>query len=162
MCERAMDREVPMGDLIVTGSEDNLTCHAVGSCVVITLYDPSHKIGALLHAMLPSSKAHTLSYREALSDEKTDARYVDTAIDEALKEMKAQGAQRKNIEAKLVGGANMFGFSSPDIGMENISSAKKKLEKEGIRLTGESVGGSQGRSVEFSPASGIVTVKMEF
>ena len=76
--------------------------------------------------------------------------------------MQALGAERIDIEAKLVGGANMFGLSSSDIGRENVLSAKKKLKEAGIKLIGESIGGSVGRSVEFSVATGIVTVKISF
>jgi len=36
------------------------------------------------------------------------------------------------------------------------------MVKEGIALVGECVGGSQGRSVEFSVASGVVTVRTGF
>ena len=35
-------------------------------------------------------------------------------------------------------------------------------KEEGIKVIGESVGGSIGRSVEFSVSSGIVTVKTKF
>jgi len=56
----------------------------------------------------------------------------------------------------------MFSAFESDIGKDNVSSAKEKLKKEGIKIVGEVVGGSQGRSVEFSVASGIVTVKVKF
>ena len=48
------------------------------------------------------------------------------------------------------------------IGEDNISYAREKLKKLGILVVGECVGGSQGRSVEFSLSSGIVTVKTKF
>ncbi|ODS34521.1 MAG: chemotaxis protein, partial [Candidatus Scalindua rubra] len=64
------------------------------------------------------------------------------------------------MEAKLIGGANMFTAFKSNIGKETVLSAKEKLKKEGVNLIGEVVGGSQGRSVEFCIASGIVTVKM--
>lgn len=151
--------EVPIGELVVAEGEDILTAQAVGSCAVIILYDPNHKIGALAHAMLPSSKVHTSMHLGALTD---DVRYVDTAIDEALKRMQEKGSKKQDLEAKLIGGANMFSLSGSDIGTENVLSAKEKLKKEGIKLIGESVGGSQGRSVEFCVETGIVTVKTEF
>ncbi len=151
-CEQIMDIEVPMGEFVVTQEEVILTTHAVGSCAVIALYEPKLKIAGMIHAMLPSSP----------HGEGEDAKYVDTAIDLALEKMRSLGAERIDIEAKLAGGANMFGLSSSDIGRENILSARKKLKEEGIKLIGESVGGSIGRSVEFSVATGIVTVKIIF
>lgn len=146
-----MNTEVPMGELVVTKEEDNLTASAVGSCAVIALYDRKLKIAAMIHAMLPYAR-----------DESSDAKYVDTAIDSALEKMRSFGAEKKDLEARLVGGANMFGLSNSDIGKDNILSAKKKLKETGIKLIGESIGGSIGRSVEFSVATGIVTVKISF
>lgn len=152
-CESAMDIEVPMGELVVAKEEGNLAAQAVGSCLVIILYEPKLKIAGMIHAMLPSS---------VTQGAQPDAKYVDTAIDLAVEKMHSLGAQSFNIEAKLAGGANMFGLSGLDIGRENIESAKKKLKDEGIKLIGESTGGSIGRSVEFSVATGIVTVKISF
>ncbi|MFA4889106.1 MAG: chemotaxis protein CheD [Candidatus Omnitrophota bacterium] len=169
-----MNIEVPMGELMVTKvalakggqttalwpEEVILTTHAVGSCAVIALYDPKLKIAGMIHAMLPLSVVRIPSSVTEYGS--TDAKYVDTAIDLALEKMRSLGAQSFDIEAKLVGGANMFGLSSSDIGRENVLSAKKKLKEAGIKLIGESIGGSVGRSVEFSVATGIVTVKIAF
>ena len=157
-CEQIMDIEVPMGEFVVTKVEGNLTAHAVGSCLVIALYDPKFKIAGMMHAMLPSS---VVSRKSSVVSEAQDAKYVDNAIDLALEKMQALGAERKDIEAKLAGGANMFGFSN-DIGRGNILSARKKLKEVGIKLIGESIGGSVGRSVEFSVDTGIIMVKISF
>jgi len=56
----------------------------------------------------------------------------------------------------------MFSAFESDFGKENVSRAKEKLKKAGIAIVGECVGGSQGRSVEFSVTTGIVTVKTKF
>ncbi len=169
--------EVNMGDLVVSKGPENLTTSAVGSCLVIMIYDTKFKIGALAHTMLTdrrvshlkrdaldatSSSARTREGGNERRHEIRDMKYVDAAIDEMIKKMVTQGANKENLEAKLVGGANMFPALKSDIGKENVLAAKKKLKEEGIRLVGESVGGSQGRSVEFSVASGIVTVKIKF
>jgi len=159
--------EVYMGDIAVTKGEDNLVASGIGSCLVITLYDPKHKIGALAHTML---YARRLSFevrsskdeRRKTNPESPDTKYADTAIDEMLKRIETLGAKRENIEAKLIGGANMFSAFESDFGKENVSRAKEKLKKEGIVIVGECVGGSQGRSVEFSVTTGIVTVKTKF
>jgi len=156
-----MDIEVLMGELAVVKGEGNFTASAVGSCLVAVLYDPKLKIGGMIHAMLPSPVTRDPSAPLRASAQ-PDAKYVDAAIDLALEKMRSLGAQSFDIEAKLVGGANMFGFSNSDIGQENVLSAKKKLKQEGIKLIGESTGGSVGRSVEFSAATGIVTVKICF
>lgn len=162
-----MDTEVKIGEIAVAKNSDNLIASAVGSCLVITLYDPRLKIGALSHAMLPTRSA-SCDVRDASNTIRNtqyasrDTRYVNTAIDESLRQLNTFGAKRESLEAKLIGGANMFPALKSDIALDNISCAKEKLLKEGIRIVGEDLGGTQGRSVEFSVASGIVTVKIKF
>jgi len=177
------DIEVHMGDIAVIEGADNMITSGVGSCLVITLYDPKLQIGALAHTMVPSQAMRDTEYQQRLSAEvsseaapagqaclvaeqvstKTkDTKYVDVAIDQMLKGLEARGAKRQDLEAKLIGGANMFPSFHSDIGKDNVSSAKEKLKAEGIRVVGECVGGSQGRSVEFSPTTGVVTVKVKF
>lgn len=155
-----MNIEVKMGDIAVAENADNLTASGIGSCVAITLYAPKLKIGALAHAMLPASRS-SCGVRDA-SNTIPDMRYVDTAIDEMLKRMLTWGAKNQDLEAKIIGGANMFSILDSDVGKQNVLSAKEKLKKEGIKMVGECTGGSIGRSVEFCVTPGIVTVKTKF
>ena len=178
-----MDIEVQMGDMAVIEGPRNLKTSGVGSCLVVTLYDSKRRIGALAHTMLPSSAAQNAQCRthyaadslsgsssgrrayhvaEQASTMVRDTKYIDVAIDEMLQGMQLRGAERQDIEAKIVGGANMFSSLDSDIGKNNVTSARDKLQKEGIRIVGECIGGSQGRSVEFSPTTGVVTVKVKF
>ena len=178
------DIEVHMGDIAVIEGSHNLITSGVGSCLVVTLHDPKLQIGALAHTMLPSKARHDPDYEQSLSSslsfgasssgqrcmvaERTsvkaeDTKYVDVAIDHMLKGLEAKGAKKWDLEAKFIGGANMFpSLMSDDIGKNNVLSAKEKLQAEGIRIVGQCIGGSQGRSVEFSPTTGVVTVKLKF
>ena len=156
-----------MGEIEVAKGDDSLIASGIGSCLAITFYDPRQKVGALAHTMLPARRMS--SEGRSPKDERRqnnpgspDTRYADTAIDEMLKRIEAQGAKSENLEAKIIGGANMFSAFVSAIGENNISYAREKLKKVGIPVVGECVGGSQGRSVEFSVASGIVTVKTKF
>ena len=160
-----MNIEVKMGEIAIAGAEDILTATGVGSCIVITLWDPLLKIGTLAHAMLSSQNKGQKKREEVLQHVKfvnPDNRYVHSATNEMLKKMESQGVKRENIEAKIIGGANMFSAFRSYIGSENVLSAKSKLKEEGIKIIGECIGGSQGRSVEFSISSGVVTVKTKF
>jgi len=147
---------VDMARMKITKAPNKLVALGIGSCIVITLYDPILKIGALAHTMLPSSAAGVES--------RNPLKYADKAIDEMIRKMKAMGSMVQDLEAKIVGGANMFpSIKSKAIAMgeENINAVKKKLEKEGIRLTGEATGGGVGRSVEFDIGSGVVTIRIK-
>jgi len=150
------DIVVDTAQVKVTQAPKRLVALGVGSCVVITFYDPVLKVGAMAHTMLPdSTKSGPTS---------NPFKFADLAIDEVIRKMESLGSQRRNMEAKIVGGANMFpslGHGSLRAGEENVLAVKEKLRKDGIRLAGEVVGGSVGRSVEFDTASGIVTVRVK-
>ena len=145
--------EVKVGKVVVTNRPIMLTSTGIGSCLVIVLFDPQHKIGGLAHAMLPRQKTNKLE---------DEAKYVEAAIDEMMAKISAQGGRKENLEAKLIGGANMFPAIASNIGHDNISIARKKLKELGIPVVGEALGGSLGRSVEFSCLTGLVTVKIKF
>lgn len=160
--KRTMETDVQIGKIAIAKGHEVLTSSGIGSCLVITLYDPKRKIGALAHSMLSNCYPSSVASDQNTNDESRDTKYIDIAINEMIRQMETQGANRADFEAKLIGGANMFSAFESDIGKENILSAKEKLKKEGIKLIGEAVGGSQGRSVEFSIDSGIVAVKVKF
>ena len=148
-----VDMEVQIAHSEIARDPDNLISRGVGSCVIVTLYDPRLKIGALSHAVLPQHDTQK---------DNNPARFVDTAIDNMLHKMIALGCTRRNIEAKIIGGANMFPGVESIIGKDNILSAREKLNQEGIKIVGEAIGGTVGRSIEFSTKNGLVTVTIMF
>ena len=150
------DIVVDTAQVKVTQAPNKLVALGVGSCIVITLYDPMLKAGGMAHAMLPDSTKSGFS--------SNPFKFADLAIDHIVRKMESLGSKKQNMEAKIVGGANMFpslGHGSLRAGEENVLAVKEKLRKDGIRLAGEVVGGSVGRSVEFDTASGIVTVRVK-
>jgi len=151
-----VDIEVDMGHIAVARHKeaDHLTSTGIGSCLVITLYDPKLKIGSISHPMLSAETRH--------DNPKPDAIYIDMAIEQMLEKLLSRGAIREHLEAKIIGAANMFAAFKSDVSKKNIANAKEKLKTEGIRLVGECVGGSIGRSVELALDTGIVTVKTKF
>jgi chemotaxis protein CheD len=129
----------------------------LGSCIAICLYDPQTKIGSLAHALLP-----TIEYSSTLSAKKNPKKYVDLLIDIQLKELQSKGAIRKNLVAKIVGGANMFSevipVSDNHVGKKNARKAKEILENLNIPILGEDIGGIFGRRINFDLNDGKVTV----
>jgi chemotaxis protein CheD len=148
------DRVVGMAETKVAKGTGRFVAYGLGSCVGVTLYDPRKKVGGMAHIMLPSSREH--------SPVVTRPKFADTAIDDLLEEILRLGAKKDGLEAKLVGGANMFtalyGQSVP-IGLRNVMAARKKLMEAGVRLAAEEVGGSQGRTVAFSLEDGRIQIK---
>ncbi len=129
---------------------------SIGSCVIIILYDKKTKTGGLAHAVLPQR-------HEPKKDQiiESPAKYVCEAIDNLVSEIKKLGSEKKNLRAKLVGGARMFKILSGDkygIGYQNIETAKNKLKESNILIAQEDTGGNTGRTLEFNLENGLVKI----
>jgi chemotaxis protein CheD len=149
-----MDEKVLVGiaELKVSTNPGKLVTVGLGSCVGIILHDPSAKVGALIHAMLPKR-----SYGMGKSNK---AKYVETAIPLAVEEMLKLGARRRRITARLVGGARMFTLDKEVfIGYKNVEVAEKILKDLNIKIIGKETGGTIGRTVEFDILTGRVLVR---
>jgi chemotaxis protein CheD len=74
--------------------------------------------------------------------------------------LREQGLPAYGLTAKLAGGANMFNGSGPlQIGDANAKAVAAALQKAGIPVAGQDVGGTHGRRVEFDCASGEMTIQ---
>ncbi|MBI1912661.1 MAG: chemotaxis protein CheD [Deltaproteobacteria bacterium] len=149
---------VGMGEGIVAAAPHILRAIGCGSCVILTLYECERKVGGLAHIMLPRKAA--LARRPAPEGEDKYC-YADTAISSLLEQLRKMGVLRKNIVARMAGGAGMFpSYSVADagIGRQNIESVRDILRREGIHLAGWDTGGNHGRNVEFHLDSGRVVV----
>ncbi|OVE85626.1 chemotaxis protein CheD [Natronolimnobius baerhuensis] len=150
--------QVGISELVVSdGTEDGdetLKSYGLGSCLAIALYDPETGIGGLAHAMLPDGDTADHSDRKP-------GKYADTAIRALLRRMVEQGASYTAVEAKLAGGSDMFDFDSfgDGVGQRNIVAARDELDRLGVPIVAEDVGGDRGRTVEFTPESGTLLVK---
>jgi len=144
--------EVGMGEYMVANDPITLVSKGVGSCIVISLYDRTSKIGAMAHAMLP---------KKTSLKSNNECKYIDIVIPKMIDELRKLGVDTKNLIAKLAGGANMFNgenqFAS-SIGDDNISHAVEILNDFDIPIDGESVGGTSGRNVEFNLTNGIMAI----
>jgi len=131
-----------------------LSTWALGSCLAIILFDPSRKIAALAHAMLP----------DPIAKIDNPAKYVSTAIDAMIHGLKNFGAKKDRLRAGLVGGARILKLwndsSSPltRIGTRNVQRARKILMDLGVPIEVEDVGGTRGRNLVFFPTTGIAMV----
>ena len=145
---------IKMGEGAVTSAPRIISSQGIGSCVVVTIYDPRRKMGGMAHIMLPDSNS--------VNGRSSPYHYADTAIVTLLGKLHSRGALLQDIVAKMIGGAQMFicsNGSGPGIGKQNDSSIRQILGREQIPLSGEEVGGSYGRNVEFHLDSGKVIVK---
>lgn len=148
--------EVQMAKLEIAGGPPAvLVTRGLGSCLGITFYDPVQRIGAMAHAMLPDiNKAKVRT---------NPARFVNSSIEYMMDEFEKRGCPRARIVAKLFGGAHMFSFINTDsalnVGQKNIEMALEALKGLGIKIAGQEVGGTFGRTIEFRLENGTVVVK---
>ena len=147
--------KVGMADLKVCKSPDGLTTLGLGSCVGVALRDPITKVGGLLHAMLPDSTV--------IKNNTCVQKFVDSGLEELVKQMVRAGANKSRLEAKLAGGAQMFAFQRNSdlvkVGARNAEAARKKLSAMRIKLLAEDTGLNYGRTVIYYPETGIYVIK---
>lgn len=147
--------KVGMADLKICKSPDGLTTLGLGSCVGVAVRDPVTKIGGLLHAMLPDSTV--------LRNNTCIEKFVDSGLDELVRQMIKAGANRSRLEAKLAGGAQMFAFQRNSdlvkVGERNAEAARKKLRAMHIKLLAEDTGLNYGRTVIYYPETGVYVIK---
>ena len=147
--------KVGIGDFNVVMPPDKLITLGLGSCVGIVLYDSKKKIAGLAHIMLPDSTGFNRN--------NNPLKFADKAIPELLKSMELKGAHKKDLWAKIAGGANMFSFtesnSALDIGGRNGKAVKEMLNKLNIILIAEDLGGHSGRTVIVESETGKVFIK---
>ncbi|WP_254862459.1 chemotaxis protein CheD [Halovivax gelatinilyticus] len=146
--------QVGISELAVSEGENTLKSYGLGSCLAIALYDPDTGIGGLAHTMLPDGD-------QAENSDIKPGKYADTAIRALLRRMVERGATYTDVEAKIAGGSDMFEFESfgDGVGKRNADAARAELEKLGVPLVSEDVGGNHGRTVEFTPGTGTLVIK---
>ena len=134
--------------------EDMLITYALGSCIGVAVYDPTVKVGDLLHFMLPDS---SLDLNKA---GKTPAMFADTGIPLLFKSCYRLGAEKRRMIVKIAGGSNILDNSNYfRIGQRNITALRKIFWKNNVLIDGEDTGGDNNRTVSLDIFSGKVVVK---
>nr|WP_295079769.1 chemotaxis protein CheD [uncultured Roseateles sp.] len=126
----------------------------LGSCVAITLWHPSKRIGGMCHFLLPS--------RSSRGQSPLDGRYGDEAVELLLQSIKQSGTQPRDYLAHLYGGADTM----PDgvnvkfnVGQRNIERGWALIDEHGFQLQDVDVGDFVPRTVTLDLPSGKVEIK---
>jgi chemotaxis protein CheD len=147
--------QVGIADLKLTREPGRLITLGLGSCVGVSLYDPVIRVGGLLHVMLPDSTQ--------FSNVNKPSKFADTGINLMIQELQKYGARVSRLQAKLVGGAQMFsGLDEKmtlNIGLRNTEKSREMLHKYSIRILAEDVGGNRGRTMIVDTVNGQVTIR---
>ena len=139
------------GQYCVSDSREILTT-VLGSCIAACIWEPDARLGGLNHFLLPRGLDEKTRPSDAL-------RYGAFAMETLVNEVLKHGGVRRNLKAKVFGGAHML-RGVKDMGRQNIDFVHQYLYDEGIRLVTEDVGGTRGRKIEFFPSTGRVRLKL--
>lgn len=121
----------------------------LGSCVATCLHDPVARVGGMNHFLLPEANGSTAPA----------ASFGINAMELLINAMIKQGADRRRLTAKVFGGARMIAGLS-DVGAKNAAFVLDFLKREGIECTGQSLGGTQARRIQFWPEDGRARQKL--
>lgn len=139
------------GLIFVSRTECEVTT-ILGSCVSVCLWDPILEIGGINHYLL------SLWNGEGLPT----PRYGNIAIPKLIKKMMSFGSEKKNLRAKIFGGARILSISNNGVkgaGWSNIVIAEDILKEEGVRIVASDLGGNYGRKIKFNTKTGVVMLK---
>jgi chemotaxis receptor (MCP) glutamine deamidase CheD len=133
---------------------DRLVARYVGSDIALLIQASKTGFAALLRFSVSDSRQNSEMARE------NPFSCADTAICLLLQSTRSLRIDNSDISVCAVGGAaSAAGDDSPQAGAQNQFAIREILKREGIRLQGEDLGGSQNRSLWFDGVSGRLIVR---
>jgi chemotaxis protein CheD len=147
---------VGVADMRVSNQQGEvLVTHALGSCIGVAIYDPTAKVGGILHFMLPDS---TLDPGKA---QEHPHMFADTGLPLLFRECYRLGAQKSRLRVKVAGGSQVLGNREFfQIGRRNYAALRKIFLKNNVLIDNEDVGGTKARTLFLEMASGNVWIKV--
>jgi chemotaxis protein CheD len=143
---------VGLGALDTANAPTLLRAADLGSCVALVMYDSIRKIGAMAHVVLPRAPSAQVAHAKP-------GKYADYAVSAMMKRLRGP---RFKPSVWIVGGADMlmpFVSSLGSIGTQNAEALRQELKREGLKLEGEDIGGTQARTVELLTDTGELWIK---
>lgn len=141
---------IHVGEIFV-GIKPTEIVTVLGSCVGVCLYDKVELIGGMNHYLLPLWNGNGLE----------SPKYGNVAIPKLIENMENIGCLRRNMEAKIFGGANIHRANSEGqlIGQKNVLIAKEILRQWNIPIKAEDTGGNNGRRIMMISDANRVILK---
>ena len=128
---------VAAGSYYASGKEQKLLQAFLGTCVGVTLYDKTARVGGLIHILLPEP----VSSEGSLFPEK----YASTAMPIFIQALCDAGADKKNLSAVIAGGALVGPIDERDlaldIGGRSVDVVRQFLSREHIPVERSETGG---------------------
>lgn len=135
---------------IFTSNQPYEVSTVLGSCVSVCLWDTQLKIGGINHFMLPLWNGDGLA----------SPKFGNIATEKLIEKMLALGSHKKNLAAKVFGGAKQLETGNIfNVGERNIILALEFLKEAGIPIISQNTGGDRGRKIKFRTHTGEVLMK---
>ena len=133
----------------------------LGSCIAACLYDPWRKVIGMNHFLVANCSHNMSDMPFYLSNA---GRYGIHAMELLINRMMKLGADRRDLRAKIFGGAsiiygNGLKVRNFNVGHNNCLFIKEFLLNESIPVEAEDIGGNSGRVVHFSNGDFAVYVR---
>jgi chemotaxis protein CheD len=146
---------VGMADMQITSDPNAvLITYALGSCIAVLVYDPTKRVGGMIHYMLPNS---TVAPEKAA---KNPAMFADTGVPLLFEKMYARSCRKQDLVVRVTGGAKLYEDNGAfEIGKRNHVLLRKMFWRVGVNVAGEDVGGSVARTARLFLADGRATVR---
>lgn len=123
----------------------------LGPCVAVCLFDRVRAMGGMNHFLL------------AVGGSSRDrSRYGDTSCEDLVQCFFASGSRPADLEARIVGGANVGRLSAAEgetLGERNAEMARSVLRRHAIAVGFEDTGGPNARRLRFRTGIGVLEVK---
>lgn len=132
-----------------------IVTHALGSCVAVCVWDPTARVGGILHFLLPDSRINPT--RASIQP----ATFANTGIPRMFDAAQRLGLRKSRTIVYLVGGAEMAndnGSGLFDVGKRNVLAARRHCWQSDVLVRAECVGGTLVRTVRLMAADGQVLV----
>ena len=159
---RRVDVFLQPGEYCVGGAAHRIRT-VLGSCVSVTLWEPTLRVGAMSHFLLATRgpRAKPVDDLRGLELQTLDARYGDEALRLMLHDLALRKVAPAACRAKIFGGGNMFpgqqaAGGAPAIGHRNGEAARGLLRDYSIEVVSESLFGDGHRQIAFDVATGHV------
>jgi chemotaxis receptor (MCP) glutamine deamidase CheD len=141
-----------MGGVYASSADLKITT-LLGSCVAACLYDPEAKVGGMNHILLPGCMQ--------AGDDGLATRYGVHAMELLITRIVKLGGSKRNLRAKVFGGAKMLQFApgAIDVAAMNSEFILEFLKHENIPLEAFSLGGTCAVTVWFEPTTGKARIR---
>lgn len=146
---------VGVADMVVSNDPGaELVTYSLGSCLGITVYDPTKKVGGLLHVMLPDSSI------DAVKAASSPFMFVDTGVPRLFQAVYHLGAERGRLTIKVAGGAQLLDEKGVfNIGERNQQALITLLRRNGYAIQVSDVGGLSSRTMRLNLTTGKIAIK---